>query len=73
MTQYLRHFFCAFEATSFEDAIRNVISIGSDSATIATTAGRVAEARFGVPEELKISATVFLPRGILQVFNPIIG
>lgn len=41
---------CALEATSFEDAIRNAISIGGDSDTIAAIAGGVAEARFGIPE-----------------------
>ena len=41
---------CALEAFSFEDAIRNAISIGGDSDTIAAIAGGIAEARFGVPE-----------------------
>ena len=42
---------CVFSATSFEDAIRNAISIGGDSDTLACIAGSVAEAFFGVPEE----------------------
>lgn len=41
---------CALEASGFEDAIRNAISIGGDSDTIAAIAGGIAEARFGVPD-----------------------
>ncbi|MCW5593910.1 MAG: ADP-ribosylglycohydrolase family protein, partial [Burkholderiales bacterium] len=43
---------CALEATSFEDAIRNAISIGGDSDTVAAIAGPVAEAMFGIPDEI---------------------
>ena len=39
-----------FESTSFEDAIRNAVSIGGDSDTIAARTGAIAEAFFGVPE-----------------------
>ena len=37
-----------FESTSFEDAIRNGISIGGDSDTIAAITGSIAEAYYGV-------------------------
>jgi ADP-ribosylglycohydrolase len=43
---------CALEACSFEDAIRNAVSIGGDSDTIAAIAGSVAEALFGIPQAL---------------------
>jgi len=43
---------CALEATGFEDAIRNAVSIGGDSDTVACITGSVAEARFGVPQEI---------------------
>jgi len=52
---------CALEATSFEDAIRNAISIGGDSDTVAAIAGPVAEARFGVSEETAVRARSYLP------------
>ena len=39
---------CFFEAINFEDAIRNAISIGGDSDTIAAITGSVAEAYFGL-------------------------
>jgi ADP-ribosylglycohydrolase len=51
---------CAFEAVDFEDAIRNSISIGGDSDTIAAIAGGVAEARFGIPENIATQAWAYL-------------
>ena len=51
---------CAFEAIDFEDAIRNAVSIGGDSDTIAAIAGAVAEARFGMPEEIAQLAWSYL-------------
>lgn len=44
---------CFLEATDFEDAIRNAISIGGDSDTIACMTGAIAEAFYqGVPAEI---------------------
>ena len=41
------------EADDFEDAIRNVISIGGDSDTLAAITGAIAEAKWGVPAEIR--------------------
>ncbi len=41
-----------FESTSFEDAIRNAISIGGDSDTIAAITGGIAEAYYGIPDDI---------------------
>lgn len=41
---------CALQATDFEDAVRNAVSIGGDSDTIGCIAGAIAEALFGVPQ-----------------------
>ena len=49
-----------FESTSFEDAIRNAISIGGDSDTIAAITGAVAGAYYGVPEDIREKAERFL-------------
>ncbi len=43
---------CALESDSFEDAIRNAISLGGDADTLAAIAGAIAEAMHGVPETL---------------------
>ena len=41
-----------FESDSFEDAIRNAISVGGDSDTIGAITGSIAETYYGVPEEI---------------------
>ena len=58
---------CALEATGFEDAIRNAVSIGGDSDTIAAIAGSVAEARFGIPPEIAAKTWSYLPRDMRVV------
>lgn len=42
---------CALESESFEDAVRNAISLGGDSDTLAAIAGPITEAMHGIPEE----------------------
>ncbi|MGI6204608.1 MAG: ADP-ribosylglycohydrolase family protein [Anaerovoracaceae bacterium] len=49
-----------FEAGSFEDAVRNAISIGGDSDTLAAVTGGVAEAYFGIPDNIRSSAMEYL-------------
>jgi ADP-ribosylglycohydrolase len=58
---------CALQSISFEDAIRNAISIGGDSDTIAAIAGGIAEARFGIPDEIANHAWGYLPRDMRAV------
>ena len=41
------------ESTDFEDALRTAVSLGGDSDTLAAITGSIAEAFYGVPEELK--------------------
>ena len=48
---------CALDANSYEDAIRNAVSLGGDSDTLACMAGGIAEMRFGVPENIKKQAS----------------
>ena len=52
---------CFFEGESYEDVIRNCISIGGDSDTIAAIAGGIAEAYYGVPDEIKEQMWAYLP------------
>ncbi len=58
-----------FESTDFEDAIRNAISIGGDSDTIAAIAGGMAEAYYGIPAELRKHALTFLDKTQLDILN----
>ncbi len=56
-----------FESTSFEDAIRNAISIGGDSDTLAAITGAVAEAYYGIPDDLKETALSYLDERLLNI------
>ena len=58
-----------FESTSFEDAIRNAVSIGGDSDTIAAIAGGVAEAYYGVPDSLAAAAEGFLDAPLREIIG----
>ena len=55
-----------FESISFEDAVRNAISIGGDSDTIGAICGAVAGAYYGVPEEIRMKAETFLDKPLLK-------
>lgn len=60
------------EATSFEDALRNAISIGGDSDTLAAITCSIAGAYWGVPESIAEKATKYLDgrlSGILAKFD----
>lgn len=43
---------CALESVSYEDAVRNAVSLGADSDTQAAIAGSIAEAIHGIPVEI---------------------
>ena len=58
---------CFFESDSFEDAIRNAISIGGDSDTIGAITGSVAEAFYGIPDEIKEQAKTYIPQELLEI------
>lgn len=55
------------ESDGFEDAIRNAISIGGDSDTIAAIAGGIAEAAYGIPDEIASRAASYLSAPLLEV------
>ena len=62
---------CFFEGEDFEDTIRNAISIGGDSDTVAAIAGGVAEAFFGIPTALIDVAKLYLDDDLLQLAEKI--
>ena len=57
------------EGTSFEDVIRTAVSLGGDCDTLTCIAGGVAEAFYGVPEELKAECRARLPQDLLEVLD----
>jgi type I restriction enzyme M protein len=54
------------ESDSFEDAIRNAISIGGDSDTIAAMTGSIAEAYYGIEEDMVNQARSYLDSYLLD-------
>lgn len=62
---------CFLEAEDFEDAIRNAISLGGDGDTLAAMAGAIAEAYFGIPEELEEKALALLDESLLGYYDEI--
>lgn len=60
---------CFLDSTSFEDAIRNAISIDGDSDTIAAMTGSLAEAYYGVPDRLRALAEEYLPEEMITVIK----
>lgn len=58
-----------FESTSYEDAIRNAISIGGDSDTMAAICGGVAEAFYGIPKNLRTEGISFLDKRLKSLLK----
>ena len=57
------------EGKSFEDVIRTAVSLGGDCDTLTCIAGSMAEAFYGVPEELKAECRKRLPEDLLEVLQ----
>ena len=57
------------ESNSLEDAIRNAVSIGGDSDTIACIAGALAEAFYGITEEQKKMVNDKLPEDLKEIMT----
>ncbi len=57
------------ESSNFEDAIRNAISLGGDSDTLAAITGSIAEAAYGIPEEIKNQAMGYLDETLLDTYK----
>ena len=66
-------FYLHSQASSFEDAIRLAISHGGDSDTIGAIVGSIAEARFGIPQEIKDRAMEYPPDEMQDVLKQFAG
>lgn len=58
-----------FAGKSFEDVVRNAVSLGGDTDTIAAIAGSMAEAYYGVPIGLTAEGLKYLPEDMLEVIG----
>jgi ADP-ribosyl-[dinitrogen reductase] hydrolase len=57
------------ESASFEDAIRNAVSIGGDSDTLAAIAGAIASAYYEVPDSYENDAMKYLDARLRQIYK----
>lgn len=57
------------ESVDFEDAIRNAISLGGDSDTLAAITGSIAEAAYIIPKKIERKALSFLDEYLLDVYK----
>ena len=57
-----------FESTDFEDAIRNAVSVGGVSDTLAAITGSIAQAYYGVPYEIRAEALSRLDVRLYGIF-----
>lgn len=55
------------ESTSFEDAVRKAVSLGADADTLGAIVGSIAEAIWGVPEEMRQKVLEYLPSDMKSV------
>ena len=57
------------ESNSFEDALRNAVSLGGDSDTLACITGGIAEAFYGMPSELQQETLKRLPEEMRAAYE----
>jgi ADP-ribosylglycohydrolase len=57
---------CFLESDSFEDAIRNAVSLGGDADTLASITGSISEAYYGLDEDMWNMVKKFLAEDILE-------
>jgi ADP-ribosylglycohydrolase len=57
-----------FESNGFEDCIRKAVSLGGDSDTIAAIAGSLAEAYYGIPEEIQRKTHTYMDEEMIAIY-----
>lgn len=60
---------CFLESTDYEDCVRLAISLGGDSDTIGAISGGLAEAYYGVPENIKNKTITYLDDELMKCVN----
>jgi ADP-ribosylglycohydrolase len=58
---------CALASNTFEDAVRNAVSLGGDSDTLACITGSIAEALHGVPRDIAEKTISYLTSDLSQI------
>ncbi len=57
------------QSMSFEDAIRRAVSLGADADTLGAIVGSLAEAIWGIPENIRATALSYLDNGMKKVLS----
>ena len=55
------------DSDAYEDAVRNAVSLGGDSDTLACITGGIAEAFYGVPDSIRNEVQNRLPSDLLGI------
>ena len=63
---------CFLDATDFEDAIRNAVSLGGDADTQAAICGSIAGAYWGVPDDISGEAIGYLDEELFGVLEKLL-
>jgi ADP-ribosylglycohydrolase len=58
-----------FESDSFESTVRNAVSLGGDSDTLAAIAGSIAEAYYGIPDDIQVQALARLDEYLSETYT----
>lgn len=58
-----------FDGESYEDVVRNAVSLGGDTDTLAAIAGAMAEAFYGIPVLIMAEGKDYLPEDMIRVLN----
>ncbi len=56
-----------FEGNSYEDVVRNAVSLGGDTDTLGAIAGAMAEAFYGIPEDIVKKGKSFFPEEMKDI------
>lgn len=59
------------EGNDFEDTVRNAVSLGGDCDTLGAIAGSIAEAYFGIPDDLILECKNRIPSEMLEIVERI--
>lgn len=59
---------CFLDGEDYEDTVRNAVSLGGDGDTISAIAGSIAEAFYGIPDEIAEQGLSYLDENLLEYY-----
>ena len=59
---------CFLDGEDYEDTVRNAVSLGGDGDTISAIAGSIAEAFYGIPDEIAEEGLKYLDEALLEYY-----